>query len=152
MCFMRVTDNLTWNPIFPHCSWQHLVAAAATGKLGTNREDERPDNRSQSGMRLQFPAAGTPLTPSPRSNSQKQCAHCTTKASALEWGILPCPLMCFFLHLPLTLSQFLRMSKRQGRTLHPNMRKCLIYTLARTKKQFECNINWQMITETHHRF
>lgn len=84
----------------------------------------------------------SPPSPSPTLKlSEAMCSlHYKGFCSRMRHPSLPSDVF-FFLHLLLTLSQFLRMSQRQGSTLHlhPNMRKCLIYKLARTKKQSECN-------------
>lgn len=130
-----------------HISSLHLTTPSCCGSdRETGYKQRRWKARQQKpvwdAIGMRFPAAGTPLTPSPTLKlSEAMCSlHYKGFCSRMRHPSLPSDV--FFLHLPLTLSQFLRMSKRQGRTLHlhPNMRKCLIYTLARTKKQFECNI------------
>lgn len=131
---MTVTDNLIWNPIFLHCNWQHLVAVAATGETGYKQRrwkarQQKPVWDVITISCRRYPAR--PLSPSPTLKlSEAMCSlHYKAFCSRMRHPSLPSDVF-FSLHLSLTLSQFLRMSQRQGSTLHLhlNVRKCLIYT------------------------
>lgn len=105
---MRVTDNLTWNPIFPHCSWQHLVAAAATGETGYKQRrwkarQQKPVWDAIAISCRRYPAR--PLPPSPTLKlSEAMCSlHYKGFCSRMRHPSLPSDV--FFLHHPLPVSK-----------------------------------------------
>lgn len=121
VCFMRVTDNLIWNPIFPHCSWQDLVAAAATGETGYKQRRWKARQQKPVWDAIAISCRRYPTPPSPPSPSLKlseaMCSlHYKGFCSRMRHPSLPSDVI--FLYLPLTRSQFLRTSQRQGSILH----------------------------------